>query len=85
MGYIRKQDVVDLVGRNLKPTSRCKVPWDVIEEGVKRERGWWYVPVKPRSRRIRRMYDYYDYLAKIETRLKNKDDVRVFLMPVPPD
>ncbi len=53
----------------------------VMEEGIKREEAWWYVPVQPNTEPPKR-YEYYEALAEVEQRLLTEQDLNVLLIPV---
>ena len=76
--------VIDLARKYLEPHQpRQGYRLDVLEDGVKKDDGWWYVLVRPDREDIR-SYDYYGRLAEAEIDLKDKEHVNILLVPVLP-
>ena len=78
---MNQQEVVGLLKRLLRDHQPPGVNIAVVEEGVRQDQNWWYVPVTteqagPRTPR------YYEALAEVEEELKNHNELDVLLVPV---
>ena len=53
---------------------------EILDEGVRSENEWWYVPVKRKSD-LPKTYEYYDLLATLEERLDEEKNLNVLFVP----
>lgn len=53
---------------------------EVVEESIRKERYWWYVPIRP-SVEPQKRYEYYEARADVEEELLENDNLTVFLIP----
>ena len=53
---------------------------EMIEDRIRRENDWWYVPVR-RKRAFARTFEYYDVLANLEERIEEEQDLNILLVP----
>lgn len=75
-----KRTVVRKVRLYLKDCHPEGINLEVIEQGVRREDFWWYVPVRPSLEPDKRSA-YYEALAEVEGELEEKEKLTVFLAP----
>ena len=76
-----RTSIVELVRRYLqKLRSESNLEIELVEEAVRQEEGWWYVPVRT-EQEIKKRYRYYEELTDIETEMKQKEHVDVLLVP----
>jgi hypothetical protein len=78
------KQVVELVQTSLKKHQPRGFHIQVVADGVRREDGWWYVPVRP-SKMIQRSTPYYDALADVEGNLQDSMDLNILLVPTARD
>jgi hypothetical protein len=76
-----KQAVLERVRLNLKRHRMPNAELEVVEDGVRQDNGFWYVPVKP-STPLSRSFEFYDALAVAEDELDSEDKLNVLLVPV---
>jgi hypothetical protein len=57
---------------------------EVLEQDIRKEEYWWYVPVRPNVEPMKR-YEYYEALADVEEALYENENLTVFLVPTVPD
>ena len=81
---MKKAEVICAVQGCLKRYKSKKWPLEMLEEGIRREDGWWFVPVRPGQKR-ERGFEYYDLVARIEEELQDEKDLNIALMPAGPD
>jgi len=79
-----KEEVIEVVEKCVKKHENKNWPLEILEEGVRREDGWWYVPIRPGQITDRGM-EYYDLLAQIEEDLMDEKKLNVLLVPAGPD
>ena len=76
--------VIALARKYLEPHQpREGYRLNVLADGIKKDDDWWYVLVRPDKQNIR-SYDYYGRLAEAEIDLKDKEHVKILLVPVLP-
>ena len=69
-----KRQIIRLVRKRLGEHPCVGVTIELLEEGVRRDGNWWYVPVRP-TKDFGRTYKYYETLTDVE------DDVKRDLGP----
>ncbi len=79
-----KKEIIVTVRNYIKKYKTKDWPLEILEVGVHRDDGWWYVPVRPMNITNRNIL-YYDLLAKIETAIQDKEHLNVLLIPSAPD
>ena len=57
---------------------------EVLSQGVRQDREWWYVPVRPDIQPPKR-FEYYEALATIEQEVQEFDHLTVLLVPTLPE
>lgn len=57
---------------------------NVIEEAVRKDDDWWYVPVRI-SKPMPRTYEYYEILSEAEEKLADSENLNVMLVPTAPE
>ena len=60
-----KQTVAEVVRKYIKDQPPDGATFEVIAPGIRKERSWWYVPVRPNVGPVKR-YEYYETLAWVE-------------------
>jgi hypothetical protein len=81
---MNKEKMLELVQERLKEHHPGGVTLTVLDRGVRREDGFWHVPVRP-SEQPDQMFAYYDALAEVETDLSLKERLKVVLVPTLPE
>ena len=79
-----KQTVADAVRKYIQDQHPGGTTLEVIEQGIRKERYWWYVPVRPSVEPVKR-YEYYEALADVEEALAEHENLTVFLVPISPE
>ena len=78
-----KQTVAEAVRKYMQDQHPGGATFEVIEPGIRKERYWWYVPVRPSVEPVKR-YEYYEALAAVEEALAEHENLTVFLVPMSP-
>jgi len=73
-------EIVSRIRPYLERSPINGVALKVEEDGIHQEEDWWYVPimldaVEPRT------YEYYDLLIDIEEEIKERENIKVLLVP----
>jgi hypothetical protein len=79
-----RKEVIRIVHECLKKHKDKNWPLEVLEDGVRQDDDWWYVPVRPGQKR-ERGFEYYDLLARIEEELEDQKELNILLVPAGPD
>lgn len=79
-----KQTVAEVVHKYIKDQHPDGATFEVIASGIRKERSWWYVPVRPSVEPVKR-YEYYEALADVEEALAEHENLTVFLVPLSPE
>lgn len=79
-----KQTVAEAVRKYIKDQHPCGATFEVMVQGIRKERSWWYVPVRPSVEPVKR-YEYYEALADVEEALAEHENLTVFLVPLSPE
>lgn len=77
---LNKRAVARKVRQYLADFHLGGITLEVLDEGVRGEESWWYVPVRPSAEPVKR-YEYYEALADVEGGLEEKEKLTVVLMP----
>lgn len=56
---------------------------EVLDDLVRQDKDWWYVPVQP-SERLPSISPYYELLARVEEELDADEGLNVLLVPALP-
>jgi len=79
-----KQTVAEAVRQYIKDQHPGGATFEVMAHGIRKERYWWYVPVRPSVEPVKR-YEYYEALAAVEEALAEYEHLTVFLVPLSPE
>jgi len=79
-----KQTVAEAVRMYIKEQHPGGATFEVMAHGIRQERYWWYVPVRPSVEPVQR-YAYYEALAAVEEALAAHEHRTVFLVPLSPE
>jgi len=79
-----KRTVATAVRKYIKDSHPGGTTLEVVEQGIRKEEYWWYVPVRPSVEPVKR-YEYYEALADVEEALDENENLTVFLVPTMPD
>jgi hypothetical protein len=77
-----KDSLIQTVKRYLErePYRKESLPQTIVTEGVRPDEDYWYVPVST-PREAESVFDYYNYLAKIEEAILEQENQHVILVP----
>ena len=78
-----EEKVVQLVRERLQDRHPGGVTIDVVEQAIRHEGDYWYVPVRPNAQPPR-TFEYYDALADVESELSLNERLKVLLVPTMP-
>lgn len=78
------QQVVEAVRKHLSGKHPGGAVLEVVPEGVRQDREWWYVPVRPSIRPAKR-FEYYEALAEVESELQKTEHLTILLLPTIPE
>ncbi len=53
---------------------------EVLEQDIRKDGEWWYVPVRP-DHQLPKTYRYYEELTDIENQLRENEQIDVLLVP----
>ncbi|MBI1925135.1 hypothetical protein HYR99_12915, partial [Candidatus Poribacteria bacterium] len=73
---MNKHVVAEAVRKYLKDYQPGGATLEVVEEGIRKEPYWWYVPIRP-SVEPEKRYAYYEALATVEAALKEHEDLKI--------
>ncbi len=79
-----KQTVAEAVRKYIKDCHPSGLTLEVVEEGIRKEKYWWYVPVQS-SKEPPKLFEYYEALAEVECELEDNENLTVFLVPTSPE
>lgn len=79
-----KEEVVQLVRERLHHHHPGGVTIAVLDQNIRHEDGYWYIPVLP-NQQPPSTFEYYDALAEVETELSLDNNVKVLLVPTMPE
>lgn len=80
---LSKRDVVKVVREYIQDCHPSGLTLEIVEEDVRKEKYWWYVPVRA-DREPPKLFEYYESLADVEERLDENESLEVFLVPAGP-
>ena len=75
-----KDQIIELVRRYAQVEEPVELSIEVLDQGVRTEGGWWYVPVRTLADLPKR-FPYYEKLADIEEHLRQDENLDVLLVP----
>ena len=75
-----EQQIVQLVRRYLRDHQPPGSAIEILEQDIRRDGNWWYVPARP-AHQLPKTYRYYEELTNIENGLREKEPVDVLLVP----
>jgi hypothetical protein len=73
-------EIAEAVERRLKLHQSGAFDIRVMEDLIRQEDGWWYVPIRP-DREDRKTFEYYEVLADVEGELEETEKLNVLLVP----
>jgi hypothetical protein len=79
-----KEQVTALVRERLQCCHPGGVTLEIVEEAIRLEDNYWYVPVRP-STQPPHTFEYYDALVEVETDLSLHAHLHIFLVPTLPE
>ena len=79
-----KRTVAEAVRKYIKDCHPSGLTMEVIEKGIRKEKYWWYVPVRL-SMEPPKLFEYYEALADAEEALEENENLTVFLVPTVTD
>ena len=79
-----KRSVAQAVRQYIQDRHPGSAVLEVVEQGIRKEEYWWYVPVRP-SVEPEKRYEYYEALADVEEELAENEKLTVFLVPAGPE
>lgn len=77
------QRVAEKVREYLRECQPGGITLDVIDDEVRQEPSWWYVPLRLSSWPSK-MFEYYEALANLEGELEEREHLKVLLVPTEP-
>jgi hypothetical protein len=77
------QSVSAKVREYLRECRPGGITLDVIDDQVRKEPSWWYVPLRL-SNWPPKMFEYYEALADLEGALEEREQLKVLLVPTEP-
>lgn len=75
-----EQQIGQLVRSYLQSHQPTGNTIEVLEQDIRKDGDWWYVPVRP-SQQLPKTYRYYEELTNIENEMREKEQVDVLLVP----
>jgi hypothetical protein len=78
------QQIIDAVRKHIKDKHPGGAILEVLPQGVRQDREWWYVPIRPNVRPAK-TFEYYEALAEVENELQKFEHLTVLLVPTVPD
>jgi hypothetical protein len=81
---VTEEQVVELVREKLQHHHPGGVTLTTVPERVRRQDGYWYVPVLP-SAQPPRMFEYYEALADVASTLEEEKGLQIWLVPMIPE
>lgn len=83
---LKKGQLAERIGQMLIERRRAyklaRVNFRVVADEIRRERGWWQVPIQP-DREPEPTYPYYELLAQVERELEGAHRIKALLLPYP--
>lgn len=76
--------IIELVREHLRHQPPDDFSIEVLEDQIRKDNDWWYVPVRP-SRRLDRISHYYEVLAAVEEDIDAETGENVLLVPTLPE
>ena len=82
MTFDMSESVIQKVKEYLKknPYPKETLPQDIVGNGVRSDGDYLYIPIST-LREAKSVFDYYNYLAKIEEAILDKEGQHVILVP----
>lgn len=72
--------ISSVVRRHLEGERFADLHMTVLEDGLREDDGWWYVPVKP-GQPFRRSDLYYAVLGDLEQEIDEEEGLNILLVP----
>ena len=78
------EQVVNAVRKHIEDKHPGGATLEVLPQGVRQDREWWYVPVRPDIQPPKR-FEYYEALATVEQEVQKFENMTVLLVPTIPE
>ena len=78
------EQVINAVRKYIKDKHPGGATLEVLSQGVRQDREWWYVPVRPSIQPPKR-FEYYEALATVEQEVQKFENLTVLLLPSVPE
>lgn len=75
-----EQQIGQLVRSYLQSHQPAGNTIEVLEQDIRKDGDWWYVPVRP-DHQLPKTYSYYEELTNIENELRENEQGDVLLVP----
>ncbi len=75
-----ESQIADVVRRHLAGGTFAGLGMSVLDDGVRQDGDWWYVPVTP-SDSFTRTDQYYAVLGDLEQEIEDQDGLNILLVP----
>ena len=74
------QQILETVRRHVRERKVAGASLEVLDQPLKREGDWWYVPIRP-TQEFPRDHEYYEELLRIEEEIKRDEQLDILLIP----
>jgi len=82
---VDKYQIAEQVGARIKGIHLGpNIALKILEEGIRQEDDWWYVPVQP-TIEPPKTSEYYEALANVEGQMLDEDDINILFIPMAPE
>jgi hypothetical protein len=76
----RRNEIAEVVRRHVTNARFADAMLSVLDDGVRKDGKWWYVPVSP-GREFARTDLYYAVLADLEQEIDEEEGLNILLVP----
>jgi len=78
------EQVMGTVRKYIKDKHPGGATLEVVPQGIRQDREWWYVPIRPNIQPAKR-FEYYEALATVEQEVQKFEHLTVLLVPTVPE
>ncbi len=78
------EQVINTVRKYIEDKHPGGATLEVVPQGIRQDREWWYVPVRPNIQPPKR-FEYYEALANVEQEVQKFEHLTVLLVPTLPE
>lgn len=78
------EQVIKAVRKYIEDKHPGGATLEVLPQGVRQDREWWYVPIRPSIQPPKR-FEYYEALATVEQEVQKFENITVLLLPALPN